>query len=351
MPDSAFDQTPAAFSNEESRIVARAGELVAAGNFRAAIDYVTDANRTLHSPELERRLVGLRAEAFPSIDRSSGLVSWPAKYPDPFPGLHGLPEIDASELTVEIMAGAFQHHGALWVHGLVSPVETEYLRTGIERAFAARDAHYAGAPANETNPWYSQIMIENGVGMARGWVEGGGGVWTADSPRMMAELIQFFLDKGVIDLIGNYLGERPALSVGKSTLRRVPCTSSTDWHQDGAFLGSDVRTVNVWIALSDCGVDAPGLDLVGQRLDYIVPPGTHGAAFDWSVGPGAVDLLEQDGAPVVSPAFKAGDAMFFDQMMLHRTGVRPGMTKSRFAIESWFFAPSTYPIEQGPLVI
>jgi hypothetical protein len=31
------------------------------------------------------------------------------------------------------------------------------------------------------------------------------------------------------------------------------------------------------------------------------------------------------------------------------TGIAPTMTSERFAIESWFFAPSTYPYEQVPI--
>ena len=62
-------------------------------------------------------------------------------------------------------------------------------------------------------------------------------------------------------------GERPALSANKCTLRRVPVDTNTNWHQDGAFLGADVRTVNLWLALSDCGDDSPGLEIVPRRLD------------------------------------------------------------------------------------
>jgi hypothetical protein len=40
--------------------------------------------------------------------------------------------------------------------------------------------------------------------------------------------------------------------------------------------------------------------------------------------------------------FEPGDAMFFDHMNLRRTVVEPGMTRDRYAIESWFLAPSTY---------
>jgi hypothetical protein len=34
--------------------------------------------------------------------------------------------------------------------------------------------------------------------------------------------------------------------------------------------------------------------------------------------------------------------MLFDHFCLHRTAVDPGMTHDRYAIESWFLAPSTY---------
>ena len=45
-----------------------------------------------------------------------------------------------------------------------------------------------------------------------------------------------------------------------------------------------------------------------------------------------------------------GRALLFDDVFLHRTAVAPGLTTDRYAIESWFFAPSTYPADQIPLV-
>jgi hypothetical protein len=45
---------------------------------------------------------------------------------------------------------------------------------------------------------------------------------------------------------------------------------------------------------------------------------------------------------IVRPEFGAGDALLFDHLFLHRTGVGPGMTQQRWAIESWFFGrPAT----------
>jgi hypothetical protein len=54
--------------------------------------------------------------------------------------------------------------------------------------------------------------------------------------------------------------------------------------------------------------------------------------------------------PVIRPLFEPGDALFFDERFLHRTAVSEAMTRERYAIESWFFAPSHYPGDQLPVV-
>jgi hypothetical protein len=154
---------------------------------------------------------------------------------------------------------------------------------------------------------------------------------------------------GLRTVIADYLGERPVLSANKCTFRRVPLSSSTDWHQDGAFLGAGIRALNVWIALTECGTDSPGMDLVPKRFDEVVETGTGGAIFDWAVGPETVARVAAD-APVVRPHFQAGDALLFDDLFLHRTAIEPAMTRPRYAIESWFFAPTSYPTGQVPLV-
>jgi hypothetical protein len=37
-------------------------------------------------------------------------------------------------------------------------------------------------------------------------------------------------------------------------------------------------------------------------------------------------------------------------VFLHRTAIDSLMTRERYAIETWFFAPSTYPDQYVPLV-
>ena len=332
-------------------VVAEVEALMQDGKPLEALRHAVEANRTARSAELERRLVTWRRQAYAQIDHPQGLADWPPQYADPFPGETGLPAIDASALTTDILAGAILHHGALWVRGLVPAEEAARLRDDIEAARLARNDHHAGTPGSETAAWYSPIPGTDVAPEQRHWVEVGDGVRTTDSPRFTFNLIELFESRGLIDVIAGFLGERPALSVLKSTLRRVNPNAGTDWHQDGAFLGASVRSVNVWLGLSDCGEDAPGLDLVGRRVPYVLQTGSHGSIFDWAVGPELVRTLEDGGAPVLSPVFAAGDAVLFDHLMVHRTGVRAGMTKSRWAVESWFFAPSKYPMGQVPVFV
>jgi len=151
---------------------------------------------------------------------------------------------------------------------------------------------------------------------------------------------------GLGTIIAKHFTERPSLSVNKCELRRMPggmATGPLDFHQDGAFLGADIRTVNVWLALSSCGVDAPGLDIVPRRVERVLPTGVDGAIFKWTLSPVTVER-ELAGPPIVRPKFEPGDAMLFDHLLIHRTANEPNMTKQRYAIETWFFAPSTYPV-------
>jgi hypothetical protein len=322
------------------------------GRYAEAIAAATAFNRACPDEEIERLLVAWRMSAYAARAKTAPDPNWPREYADPFPDAAGLPEIPAAQLTTEILAGAILHHGALLVRGLIAPDEARKLADGITRAIDGFEAWTANRALPAT-PWFTpaDISVYGKLSNTRPWILGGGGAWAADSPRMLFEWVELLERTGMIDLVAGYLRERPALSVGKTTLRRVPASlNGTGWHQDGAFLGKDVRSVNLWLALSPCGRDASAIDLVPKRIPYIVETGTQGAIFDWSVGTGVVDTLAQD-APVASPEFAAGDALLFDHLFLHRTSLPPNRTKDRWAIESWMFAPSCYPKEQGPLLI
>jgi hypothetical protein len=338
---------------DPSSAVAVADKLEAKGLRLEAVAVLGRENQLRRDCELERRLVRLRHEAFEDLDRSRPPDPWPPPVRDEFPDASGPPTVAPDGLTLAAVRSGILQHGCLLVRGLVPQHRVDRLVDGIDRALDGYDEHAAGAPSTETTPWFDPFVPGAGYsfGVKRKWVRDSGGVLTGDSPRALCDLIETFDDVGLSPLIREYLGERPVLSMNKCTLRRVSVDASTgtDWHQDGAFLGDGIRTLNVWLALSHCGRDAPGLDIVPRRLDHIVDTGTEGAIFPWAVAPAMVERVS-DGAPVCRPIFEPGDALLFDDLFLHRTGGDSGMTRKRYAIETWFFAASGYPGKQIPLV-
>jgi hypothetical protein len=317
------------------------------GQFRDAVSLGQQVNRRQPDATLERQLANWRHRAFFEPCERKSRADWPPRVRDPFPGLvDEIPEIRPSELTAERLGGALQNHGSLIVRGLLPAERMPSYVDDIERTFAARQA---GAGAEQS--LYAPLEPVDGqtLAFARAFV-GDFTILMADAPHFLARWMDEIDDRGVLGAVSDYLGERPVLLANKMTLYRLPHNPGSQWHQDGAFLGgTSIRTVNLWVACTECGVDAPGLDIIPWRLNEIVATGTHGSLFDWSVGDGLAEQLAGSRA-FSSPHFKPGDAILFDQLCLHRTGFRPGMTRGRHAIETWLFAPSHYR-DGVPLVI
>jgi hypothetical protein len=319
-----------------------ADDLVANGQFREAIDALTAANRGQRDPHVEARLVELRRDAPRAAARADVRQPGPPRLRDPFRRVEGVPEVTLDRLTIKRLRSAIFRHGSLLVRGLFDDAAVARLVDDIDRSFDAYDAHVAGTPLSDTAPWFVPFEPRGGgESVPREFIRDGGGVVAVDSPRALFDVIEEFDSVGLRELITQFFGEPPLLLANKWTLRRVEPGGDPDWHQDGAFLGPDIRSLDVWVSLSHCGVDAPGLDVVARRLPGIVEVGTNGANFDWSVGPGTIETLAPEG--VVRPEFRPGDALIFDHLLLHRTAVHPDMHKRRYAIEAWFTAPSAYP--------
>lgn len=338
------------------RTLAAADALEADGRRIAAVELLTRANREHRSAPLEERLVVSRNRAFEEMGggRPGSPTPMPVE-PGHAPEDDGMPAVGGGDLTAGRIAGAVQSHGALIVRGLIGAGRVAGLVDGVDRAFAAKEAAEGGAGPAETTPWYVPFTPEGeaaiSVALGRGFLSGGSGVWLADSPRMMFALLETFERAGLRRIMTELLGESPALSVNKGTMRRArPDVGTAWWHQDGAFLGNEIRSLNVWLSLSHCGRDAPGLEMVPRRLDRVVECGTRGADFDWSVSDEVV--TEVGAGAVARPVFAPGDALLFDHLLLHRTLTDPAMTATRYATETWFFAPSAYPdpVQQVPLV-
>jgi hypothetical protein len=307
------------------------------------------ANRADRDRERERRLVLLRHRAGVRLLADAGRKpKQPSPSKDLLPARErgSLPDVSRADLTPGLLRAGMLRDGCLLVRSLVAPDQARRMAEDVDRAFEERATLEDGGSVPDS--YYEAFQPDPPFTLdERERVRGGGGVLAADSPKVMFDLIELFEGAGLGTVVTEYLGERSAISMNKSTLRRARPSDGGAWHQDGAFMG-EVRALNVWLSLSDCGEDAPGLDVVPRRLDHTVPTGTEDAIFPWSVAPAVVSETAGDEG-TVRPVFEPGDALIFDELCLHSTYLDPRMTKTRYAIECWFFGPSAFPDDYVPL--
>jgi hypothetical protein len=304
----------------------------------ARLHDLTEENRRTRDVAREREILALRHRVAVERLDDGGSIHPSEPAPIDLALEDGLATVHGSELNAEVLRTAITCYGSLLVRELISAPDVERLVSVIDNVFAAFDA--SAASETPANAWFSRFPgRDQSTDLTRAWLRTKGGVLTGDSPRGTFEIADVFTDYGIDALAEKYLGQGPILSLDKWTIRRGTAENGIEWHQDGSFLGSEVRALNVWLALSECGVDAPSLDIVPRRFDEIVATGTEGANYSWSVSDDTVArTVGADGWR--RPRFGPGDAMLFDDKLLHRTGASPDMTQSRYAIETWFFAPS-----------
>jgi hypothetical protein len=333
-------------------VAERKPEVAAGRSTEELLAEIEELNRQNHeSPDAQReiRLIELRHAAGirHHNDQQPGAV-YPEPAFDELPDRTGdLAGVAQEQLTPEVIRAGILRDGCLLVRGLVDPHAALALADDIDRAFEARDAIAGGGSGDPA--YYNEFVPAPAFreSLGRDWIAGGGGLWAADSPHLLFEMLDTFERAGLTDAIRGYLAEPPVISVQKCTLRRVDPNAGRGWHQDGAFMG-DVRALNVWLSLSRCGDEAPGMDVVPRRLDHIVPTGTEGAIFEWSVSEQVAEEAAGE-VGVLRPIFQPGDVLLFDELFLHSTAAEPEMRKSRWAIESWFFGASASPAEYSPL--
>jgi hypothetical protein len=313
----------------------------------AEIRRLSDATRAHPDREAERRLLWLRHIAGRRLLESpAGAPEYPAPDVARLTAAGGLPEIAPADLTPGLLRAGILRDGCLLVRGLVDRVDALELAAEIDRALVERAALESGrAPAPG---YYEEFEPEAPFEVAvRPWVKEGGGLLAADAPKLACRMLELFEEAGLPRLVEGYLGEAPLLSVHKTTLRKADPSVGGAWHQDGAFMG-DARALNLWLSLSRCGDEAPGLDLVPRRLDEIVVE--HEAMLDVELTRTKAQEAAGD-LEILRPIFEPGDALFFDEMFLHQTGSDPSMPNPRFAVESWFFGGSAFPEDYAPLAL
>ncbi len=163
------------------------------------------------------------------------------------------------------------------------------------------------------------------------------------------ELMEIFDAAGIPELVAEYLGEPAALSVDKTTLRKVEPSTLGAWHQDGRS----------WVTCARSTSGSPSPGAATRRRDWTSSPVV---SISWCRGAPTAPILQDQvsqataeqaagGLPIVRPIFEPGDAVLFDELCLHQTGSDPPMRNTRFAVECWFFGGSAFPGVYAPIAV
>ncbi|CAA0111456.1 Uncharacterised protein [Halioglobus japonicus] len=249
---------------------------------------------------------------------------------DLFPGVPGVPEISGADLTGAHVASGLRQHGALVVRGLIAPADVEMLVSLIDGKDWSIPQH-PGDDRGEILPGSSPLKC---------------------SAASLQGLVEAYQNAGMQKIMAEYLGEPAVLLSERILLDRQTFQTGLPWHQDGAFFGANAGGVNSFLALDSCGVDATGLSVAAHRFNTVVGV-EEGERAELTYGKSLKDdgVRELAGADsLVTPVLEAGDAIFIDEMTMHRTGRRPkGEQKPRSWAITWFFAPSRFPQMRHPL--
>ena len=335
---------------ERSPVSPEIEALEAEGKLFEAIDKMTGINRAQRDPNVERELRRVRHLA--GIELLENAPADP-QYPEPAATVpvrgeqSRCPETSPDELTPELIRASFLEAGCLLVRDVMDDDKALELAANIDRSFEVRLERGGDNP--DPDGFYDEMEPEDPFRIPeREWVEEGGGVLAADSPKLLFSMLDNFEKANLRKVIEGYLGEPVAVSAQKCTLRKSTPDVAGGWHQDGKFMGADVRSLNVWLALSRCGDVAPSMDVVPVRLEEFAEIGGPGTWLDFQISDQTAEKLAGD-IGVVRPIFNPGDALLFDSMFLHQTGSDPSMPNNRYAIESWFFGSSSYPENYVPI--
>jgi hypothetical protein len=229
--------------------------------------------------------------------------------------------VDAADADLASLPALLTRWGAVKLSRCFPADGLSQIRAASERIYASRDALIAagGVPSEaERLPYLRRTVPLDSISVD--------GVTAAD----------FLTCRIFRDLARAYLGKEPEREPNSYIRSLVPGpdVQALPFHQDQTILTRPL--LNVWIPLSECGVTAPGLELVVTRkrklLEVAGPPDSpipvERARIDE-----ALVLAEFGAGALWRPACGPGDALVFAGSTVHRTYVTAAMTEPRLSCE------------------
>jgi hypothetical protein len=252
------------------------------------------------------------------------------------------PIIEAVDLTPERFGTLIRENSCLLARGLFDQADVRRLREAAARTYGVYDRGVAAIKNGEGPPGDVNVITGDGFGNSRAQLaefRRFGSLVLGFCPYAVGVVSTVLSKSPVKACVEAYFGQAIGLSLNSSSVRLSEVSNDVRrvFHQSGSFLGGvDAETISCWIALDECGVEAPGLEVFPHRIDELLPVGGPGAVTSWEIAESkAYGRMGADRAWV--PTFKAGDAFFFDHLHVHRAHLTKSMTSDSFAAECWMF--------------
>lgn len=261
------------------------------------------------------------------------LAFWPKQAPrpvapsadDPFAHL----ELNAWEASPEDIVRVADAHGVALVRGLISPAWIAQAHAVTQCAFLARDVQAKHESVVAIQDYRTKFEHETIRAIELG----------NNCPDSMVmndvKLSDIFCNAYFWRIVRLMSNRWPSLVLAPEARWSDPeGRYALPFHQD-SHDASD-RRVNIWIPLQDCGVDSPGLSFAPFRMDRVeervVSDKTIYAQMGFEIPEDHVKA--EFGDMIWSPRYRAGDVAIFHSLTIHKTDVRPGMTKPRLSLEA-----------------
>ena len=349
---SAWQNRRARSQRQRPKQYAPARALVDNGDFAAALALLMRANRAANDVAIEKLLVQLRHDAFDASARAAPAaipppISADASTPGPLPETRSR-RADAGDLAGRLASSGLRPRARLDHSGSCGRTRRRHrpgtgrLRRRGRRRIRRRD------PA-VVRP----VRAQTGAVQGRRTAELGPGKWGRLDRGLAAHAVRTARhDRG-----DGYRRDRDRVS------RRTPGAVGQQVHAakgpphfqhrlaSGRCLSRDERTnaerLVVAVALRPrtrpVSTSCLAASTTSRRRGPKVPSSTgRWRPQSWSSSAAT--------SRCSVPNFRLVTRLLFDHMFLHRTAIGPEMTHERYAIETWFFAPSVYPDGQIPLL-
>src|SRR4051812_17494366 len=235
--------------------------------------------------------------------------------------LGGGMEFDAAADSVDAVVASLRSHGVAKVAHVYEPALVDAIGAAAKKIYRERD--FAAAMGTLSEGLQDLHGNLRSIDIADLSAPGGAARELLVTPFVRA-VAERFMAKGVEVHQWSYA----RCARAKHNVLQLP------FHQDMRLLG--VPLVNVWIPLSACGVEIPGLEVVALPLADLEDTISAGENFYAGIGVeiGCDNVLGKFGVKALyHPAFAVGDALFFQGTTIHRTYVTPAMRRERISID------------------